>query len=126
MSGIRRVLYILHTHRYARGSQKPSKDSSHRYGGLEPHDSTCGRATDFMSLLLARIAGAGEAGASPPSHSLISDYFPVEARATALSIYALGIPIGSMIGNFVGGWGAEALGWRNTFYLRAFPAYWSP
>ena len=78
----------------------------------------CGRATDFMSLLLARIGvGAGEAGASPPSHSLISDYFPVEARATALSIYALGIPIGSMIGNFVGGWGAEALGWRNTFYL---------
>ena len=36
----------------------------------------CGRATDFMSLLLARIGvGAGEAGASPPSHSLISDYF---------------------------------------------------
>ena len=82
----------------------------------------CGRATDFMSLLLARIGvGAGEAGASPPSHSLISDYFPVEARATALSIYALGIPIGSMIGNFVGGWGAEALGWRNTFYLVGLP-----
>ena len=82
----------------------------------------CGRATDFMSLLLARIGvGAGEAGASPPSHSLISDYFPVEARATALSIYALGIPIGSMVGNFVGGWGAEALGWRNTFYLVGLP-----
>ena len=82
----------------------------------------CGRATDFLTLLLARIGvGAGEAGASPPSHSLISDYFPVEARATALSIYALGIPIGSMIGNFVGGWGAEALGWRQTFYLVGLP-----
>ena len=57
----------------------------------------------------------------PPSHSLISDYFPLEGRATALSIYALGIPIGSMVGNLVGGWGADELGWRNTFYLVGFP-----
>ena len=67
----------------------------------------CGLASGFWTLLIARIGvGIGEAGASPPSHSLISDYFPIETRATALSIYALGIPIGSMVGNFVGGWGA--------------------
>ena len=82
----------------------------------------CGAAWNFVTLLLARIGvGVGEAGASPPSHSLISDYFPLEGRATALSIYALGIPIGSMVGNFVGGWGADELGWRNTFYLVGFP-----
>ena len=82
----------------------------------------CGAASNFVTLLLARIGvGVGEAGASPPSHSLISDYFPLEGRATALSIYALGIPIGSMVGNFVGGWGADELGWRNTFYLVGFP-----
>jgi MFS family permease len=82
----------------------------------------CGLAQNFLMLLLARIGvGVGEAGASPPSHSLISDYFPVETRATALSIYALGIPFGSMIGNFVGGWGAEALGWRHTFILVGLP-----
>jgi MFS family permease len=82
----------------------------------------CGLATNFITLLLARIGvGVGEAGASPPSHSLISDYFPIETRATALSIYALGIPIGTMIGNFVGGWGADELGWRNTFYLVGIP-----
>lgn len=82
----------------------------------------CGLAQNFMMLLLARIGvGVGEAGASPPSHSLISDYFPVETRATALSIYALGIPFGSMVGNFVGGWGAEALGWRDTFILVGLP-----
>ena len=53
----------------------------------------CGLAQNFWMLLLARIGvGVGEAGASPPSHSLISDYFPIETRATALSIYALGIP----------------------------------
>ena len=82
----------------------------------------CGLAQGFAMLLLARIGvGVGEAGASPPSHSLISDYFPVETRATALSIYALGIPFGSMVGNFVGGWGAEALGWRQTFILVGLP-----
>ena len=82
----------------------------------------CGLATSFVWLLLARIGvGVGEAGASPPSHSLISDYFPLEKRATALSIYALGIPFGSMIGNFVGGWGAEELGWRTTFVLVGLP-----
>ncbi len=63
----------------------------------------CGLASNFVMLLLARIGvGVGEAGASPPSHSLISDYFPVETRATALSIYALGIPFGPMVGNYVG------------------------
>ncbi|MEZ5553159.1 MAG: MFS transporter [Pseudomonadales bacterium] len=82
----------------------------------------CGLAQSFMALLIARIGvGVGEAGASPPSHSLISDYFPLEKRATALSIYALGIPFGSMVGNFVGGWGAEELGWRMTFVLVGLP-----
>lgn len=82
----------------------------------------CGLAQNFLMLLAARVGvGVGEAGASPPSHSLISDYFPIETRATALSIYALGIPVGSMIGNFVGGWGAEALGWRQTFVLVGVP-----
>ena len=62
----------------------------------------CGLASNWM-LLLARIGvGVGEAGASPPSHSLISDYFPIEKRATALSIYALGIPFGTMIGSLLG------------------------
>ncbi|MDH3641342.1 MAG: MFS transporter [Gammaproteobacteria bacterium] len=82
----------------------------------------CGLAQNFTMLLIARIGvGVGEAGASPPSHSLISDYFPIETRATALSIYALGIPFGSMIGNFVGGIGAAELGWRATFMLVGLP-----
>ena len=82
----------------------------------------CGMASNFYWLLLARIGvGVGEAGASPPSHSLISDYFPVSTRATALSIYSLGIPIGSWIGTTVGGWGADNLGWRMTFFLVGIP-----
>lgn len=82
----------------------------------------CGLAPSFGWLLALRIGvGVGEAGASPPSHSLISDYFPPHKRATALSIYALGIPIGSALGFMIGGWGDQLLDWRTTFMLVGIP-----
>jgi len=60
-----------------------------------------GRAANFVQLLLARIGvGIGEAGASPPAHSMISDYFPVNKRATALATYSAGIYIGILLGYF--------------------------
>ncbi|MGE4606262.1 MAG: MFS transporter, partial [Myxococcota bacterium] len=50
-----------------------------------------GLAQNFLHLALARVGvGVGEAAGSPPAHSLISDYFPLERRATALSVYAAG------------------------------------
>ena len=82
----------------------------------------CGFAQNFLQLLLARIGVAvGEAGGSPPSHSMISDLFPPASRATALGIYALGIPIGTMIGNLAGGWINEEMSWRAAFMLVGFP-----
>ncbi len=82
----------------------------------------CGLASNFIQLLLARIGVAvGEAGGSPPSHSLISDYFPPESRATALSIYSLGIPIGTMFGLLIGGWINEFFGWRLAFMVVGLP-----
>ena len=82
----------------------------------------CGLATTFWWLLLARIGTAiGEAGGTPPSHSLISDYFSLRQRATALSIYALGVPIGAMVGSYAGGWLNEFYGWRHAFILVALP-----
>ncbi len=82
----------------------------------------CGMATGFWSLAGARAGTAiGEAGGSPPSHALISDYFPREQRATALSLYALGVPVGAMLGQFLGGWGNEFYGWRTTFILIGLP-----
>ena len=54
-----------------------------------------GFATSFMSLAMARIGvGIGEAGGSPPSHSMISDLYKPTERAKALGIYSLGIPFG--------------------------------
>ncbi|MDE0758885.1 MAG: MFS transporter [Pseudomonadales bacterium] len=81
-----------------------------------------GLAANFWQLLAARIGvGIGEAGGSPPSHSLLADYFAPSKRATALGIYALGIPIGILFGNLAGGWVDEIFGWRYAFFVVGIP-----
>ena len=83
---------------------------------------SCGLAFNFATLIAGRaLTAIGEAGGTPPSHSLISDYFSRARRATALSIYALGVPIGAMLGNLLGGWGNHFFGWRMTFVLIGAP-----
>lgn len=82
----------------------------------------CGMATNFLQLLGARIGvGIGEAGCTPPAQSVIADYFPTDRRATALSIYSLGIPLGSMIAAVGGSWIAQEVGWREAFLLLGVP-----
>ena len=81
-----------------------------------------GLAQNFWHLLIARIGvGVGEAGCSPPAHSMIADYFPAENRATALGIYALGIPVGILFGFIAGGWINEFFGWRIAFFVVGVP-----
>ena len=65
--------------------------------------------------------GIGEAAGSPPAHSLLSDYFPPERRATALSIYATGVYIGAMIAFMAGGYIREHFGWRLVYLLVGLP-----
>ncbi len=82
----------------------------------------CGTATSYVQLLLYRVGvGVGEAGLSPPAHSLISDYFEPKKRASALSIYSFGIPLGSMFGAIAGGWIAENVSWQAAFMLVGVP-----
>lgn len=82
----------------------------------------CGMATNFFLLAAARIGvGVGEAGASPPSHSILSDLFPPRERATAMGIFATGVNIGIMIGFFVGGWINQLYGWRAAFMTVGIP-----
>lgn len=82
----------------------------------------CALATGFISLLAARVATAvGEAGGSPASHALISAYFPARRRATALSIFALGVPLGGVLGNLASGWLHEFYSWREVFAAVAAP-----
>ncbi|MDB4177931.1 MFS transporter [Gammaproteobacteria bacterium] len=60
-----------------------------------------GMATNFWQIGLARMGvGIGEAGGSPPSHSIISDMYSKEERAGALGVYAMGIPFGIMAAYF--------------------------
>lgn len=95
----------------------------------------CGFATSFIALFLFRIGvSIGEAGCSPPANSIIADYFIPKKRSTAVSIYALGIPLGNMFAYVFGGfivgsldgptiaallnswnwsWAANALDWQN-------------
>lgn len=89
----------------------------------------CGVTANFWQLFLARMGvGVGEAGGVAPSYALIADYFPPSRRARALAIFSLGIPIGSALGLFFGGWLAEAFDWRVAFVvigLAGLPLAWA-
>lgn len=82
----------------------------------------CGLAGNYTHLLLARIGvGVGEAGGSPPAHSMISDIFKPKNRALALSVYSIGIYIGILIGFALGSRIAETFGWRLAFFVVGLP-----
>ncbi len=76
----------------------------------------CGAATGFWHIFLARLGvGVGEAGGVAPSYAVIGDHFPSERRAFALSVYSLGIPLGSAAGVLAGGYVAARVDWRAAF-----------
>ena len=81
-----------------------------------------GLATNIWQLTAARIGvGIGEAGCSPPAHSMIADYFPPEKRSTAMGFYTLGISAGIMLAYLAGGWVAQNIGWREAFFVVGLP-----
>jgi predicted MFS family arabinose efflux permease len=78
----------------------------------------CGLAQNFWQLFLARLGvGIGEAGGVAPAYSLISDFYPPNQRARALSVYSFGIPIGSALGIVFGGIIATLIDWRYAFFF---------
>lgn len=81
-----------------------------------------GLAANFVQLLLARIGvGIGEAGSSPPSHSIIADLYPPEKRASAMAIYSLGVGLGAAFGTIIGGTVATYYGWRAAMFVIGLP-----
>ena len=81
-----------------------------------------GLVQSYLQLLLARIGvGVGEAGGSPPAHSMISDIFPPERRASALAFYSMGINFGILFGFLAGGWLNEFFDWRVAFFVVGAP-----
>ena len=79
-------------------------------------------AARFWHLVAARLGtGIGEAGTAPSINSILSDYYPVGQRATALSFYSAGLNVGLLLGFFGGGWIAQHYGWRDAFLAAGIP-----
>ncbi|MCH2189391.1 MAG: MFS transporter [Gammaproteobacteria bacterium] len=81
-----------------------------------------GMANNFLQIGLARMGvGIGEAGGSPPSHSIISDLYAKHERAGALGVYSIGIPLGIMSAYLVTasliGADTDAVNWRRIFVI---------
>ncbi len=82
----------------------------------------CGTVGNFWQLALARVGvGIGEAGCTPPAHSLIMDYTAPAKRGSALAFYGMGAPLGGLLGMAFGGLVADAFGWRAAFLLAGGP-----
>ena len=120
------LLYTVLGLPIARYADKPTTDRAHLIAGAvaiwSVMTALCGFAQNFAQLLLARVGvGVGEAGCTPAAHSLIADRVPPERRPGAMAFYALGIPIGSLLGMMIGGVLADTLGWRKAFMLVGLP-----
>ncbi len=81
-----------------------------------------GLAANIWQLTLARVGvGVGEAGCSPPAHSMIADLYPPEQRSSAMGFYTLGIAAGIMLAYLAGGYVAQNIGWRQAFFIVGLP-----
>ncbi len=81
-----------------------------------------GHTKGYFDLLLARIGvGIGEAGGTPACNSIIADYFPADRRSMAMTVFALGAPIGAWLGTDLAGYVSTAYGWRSAFLVLGIP-----
>jgi MFS family permease len=97
----------------------------------------CGVARSYATLAFARMGvGVGEATTNPCVFSMISDLFPKERLATAMSVYMMGIQLGSGLALIIGGvvvqavtemppvtisWLGTLSPWRLTFLAVGLP-----
>ena len=81
-----------------------------------------GYTKGYWDLLLARIGvGIGEAGGTPACNSILADYFPADRRSMAMTIFALGAPIGAWLGSDLAGYVSTLYGWRAAFLVLGVP-----
>jgi MFS family permease len=82
----------------------------------------CGMSRNYIQFLLGRIGvGIGEAGGTPPSTAIVSDCFPPARRPMAMTVLALGAPIGAWLGANMAGAVAQAYSWRAAFLALGVP-----
>ncbi|MBP6581664.1 MAG: spinster family MFS transporter [Sphingomonadales bacterium] len=76
----------------------------------------------YVDLLLARIGvGIGEAGGTPACNAIIADYFPADRRSMAMTVFALGAPLGAWLGSDIAGLVSVEHGWRAAFLVLGIP-----
>jgi predicted MFS family arabinose efflux permease len=81
-----------------------------------------GYTRGYIDLLLARVGvGVGEAGGTPACNSIIADYFPADRRSMAMTVFALGAPIGAWLGSDIAGYVSTLHGWRAAFLVLGVP-----
>src|SRR6266704_1796782 len=81
-----------------------------------------GLTRNFLQLVSVRaVLGIGEAGYAPASLSLLGDFFSREKRGRILSYWSAGTLLGAAFGFTVGGFIADALGWRYAFFVVGIP-----
>ncbi|MGE3301747.1 MAG: spinster family MFS transporter [Hyphomonadaceae bacterium] len=84
----------------------------------------CGTAVSYAQLTLFRFGvGIGESGLAAPGHSLISDYVAPAKRTSAIALFSIGVPVGSLIGSVAGGYIAQHYGWRAAFLIVSIPGF---
>ena len=82
----------------------------------------CGYSSTYVQFLLGRVGvGVGEAGGTPTSTAIVSDCFPPERRPMAMTVLALGAPIGAWLGADMAGAVANAYSWRAAFIALGLP-----
>ena len=82
----------------------------------------CGLSRSYTQFLLGRVGvGVGEAGGTPPSTAIVSDCFPPDRRPMAMTVLALGAPIGAWLGANMAGAVAQAYQWRAAFIALGVP-----
>jgi MFS family permease len=81
-----------------------------------------GACSSFTQLFVVRLGvGLGEASCAPAASSLIGDLFPAHKRSNALSVFMLGLPIGTALSFLLGGQIAKTYGWKAAFFAAAVP-----
>jgi MFS family permease len=81
-----------------------------------------GYTNGYFDLLLARVGvGVGEAGGTPACNAIIADYFPADRRSMAMTVFALGAPIGAWLGSDIAGLVSVDHGWRSAFLVLGIP-----
>ena len=81
-----------------------------------------GMSRNFAQMFMARVGvGVGESGGTPPSTSMLADWFWPHQRTFVLTFWALGASLGAWIGADVAGRIADAYGWRTAFYAMGVP-----